>query len=112
MNLKKHPQLFDMESLIQRALDQRDQYLIQVNEHKYITIGGNPGAKNVTCSYCHQMVHMFNCCPFIDDRLRQLFKEEVMNIHQHVIPIIIITVPNASILGTLLKIQVQLVRFH
>jgi hypothetical protein len=32
------------------------------------------------------MGHLFNCCPFINDRLRQLLREEVMNIHQHVLP--------------------------
>jgi hypothetical protein len=43
---------------------------------------------------------MFNCCPFVDDRLRQLLKEEVMNAHQHVFPTTTTIVPNVSILGT------------
>jgi hypothetical protein len=43
---------------------------------------------------------MFNRCPFVDDRLRQLFKEEVMNIHQPVLPTTTIAVPNVSMLGT------------
>jgi hypothetical protein len=41
--------------------------------------------------------HIFNRCPFVDDRLKQLLKEEVMNIHQHVLPTTIIVVPNVSI---------------
>ncbi len=52
----------------------------------------------MTCSYCHQMGDMFNHCPFVNDRLRQLFKEEMMNIHQHVLPTIIIIVSNVSVL--------------
>ncbi len=43
---------------------------------------------------------MFNHCPFVDDRLRQLLKEEVMNTYQLVFPTITIAVPNVSILGT------------
>jgi hypothetical protein len=54
----------------------------------------------MTCSYCHQMGHMFNHCPFINDRLRHLFKEEVMSIHQHVLPTTTITISNVSILRT------------
>jgi hypothetical protein len=53
----------------------------------------------MTCSYCHKMGHMFNYCPFVDDRLRQLLREEVMNTHQPILPATII-VPNVSILGT------------
>jgi len=41
------------------------------------------GAGTVTYSYCQKLGHLFNHCPFVDDRLRQLFREEeeVMNIH-------------------------------
>jgi hypothetical protein len=47
--------------------------------HKPIT-GGNQGAvTHVTCSYDQQVGHLFNYYPFVDDRLRQLLKEEVMN---------------------------------
>jgi hypothetical protein len=46
------------------------------------------------------MGHFFNRCPFVDDRLMQLLKEEVMNIHQHIFPNITIAIPNVSILGT------------
>ncbi len=46
------------------------------------------------------MRHLFNCCPFVDDRLKQLLREEVMNIHQHVLPITTTTIPNVFILGT------------
>jgi hypothetical protein len=71
----------------------------QVSHHKPV-LGGNQGVRTMTYSYCHQMGHLFNCCPFYDDRLRQLFREEVMNIHQHVFPTTIIAIPNLSILGT------------
>jgi hypothetical protein len=43
---------------------------------------------------------MFSCCPFVDDKLRQSFKVEVMNVHQPILPTIIITIPNVFILGT------------
>jgi hypothetical protein len=46
------------------------------------------------------MGHLFNHCPFVDDKLRQLAREEVMNTHQHVLPTITIAVPNVFILGT------------
>jgi hypothetical protein len=46
------------------------------------------------------MGHMFNRCPFVDDRLRQLLREEVMNVHQPVLPTITIAVPNVYVLGT------------
>jgi len=42
---------------------------------------------------------MFNCCPFVDDILRQLLKEEVMNVHQHVFPTITTKIPNEFVLG-------------
>jgi hypothetical protein len=46
------------------------------------------------------MGHMFNRYPFVDDRLRQLLREEVMNVHQLVLPTITIAVPNVYVLGT------------
>ncbi len=52
--------------------------------HHNLVLGGNQGAGIVTYSYCHQMGHLFNCCPFDDDRLWQLFKEEVVTTHQFV----------------------------
>jgi len=52
------------------------------------------------CSYYHQMGHMFNRCPFVDDRLKQLFKEEVMNIHYPILPTTIIVVPNVFVSRT------------
>jgi hypothetical protein len=52
----------------------------QVLHHRLIS-GGNQGVGIMTCSYCHKMGHMFNRCPFVDDRLKQLFWEEVMNTH-------------------------------
>jgi hypothetical protein len=49
-----------------------------------MVLGGNQGVGTVTCSYCQQLGHLLNPCPFIDDKLRQLLKEEVMNVHQPV----------------------------
>jgi hypothetical protein len=46
------------------------------------------------------MGHMFNHCPFVDDKLTQLLREEVMNVHQLVLPTTIITIPNVSALKT------------
>jgi len=63
-------------------------------------LGGNQGAGTVTYSYCHQMGHLFNRCTFVGDRLRQLFRQEVMNIHQPVLPTTTIVIPNVFILGT------------
>jgi hypothetical protein len=58
---------------------------------------GNQGVGIATCSYCQQMGHRFSYCPFVDDRLRQLLREEVMNVHQLVILIIITILPNVLI---------------
>ncbi len=38
LNLEQHPQLFDGESLIHKALGQRYQYLVQMNDRKYCII--------------------------------------------------------------------------
>jgi hypothetical protein len=38
--------------------------------HHNLVLGRNQGVGIVTYSYCHQMGHLFNCCPFDDDRLR------------------------------------------
>ncbi len=46
------------------------------------------------------MGYLFNYYLFVDDRLKQLFREEVMNAYKLVLPATIITVPNVSILGT------------
>ncbi len=46
------------------------------------------------------MGHLFNYCPFVDDRIRQLLREEVMNVHQPILLTAIIVVPNVSVLGT------------
>jgi hypothetical protein len=43
---------------------------------------------------------MFSCCPFVDDKLKQLLRVEVMNVHQPILPTIIIAIPNVFILGT------------
>jgi hypothetical protein len=61
---------------------------------------GNQGVGTMTYSYCYQMGHLFNHYPFVDDRLRQLLKEEMMNTHQHILPTTTTAVPNVSILGT------------
>jgi hypothetical protein len=42
--------------------------------------------------------HLFNCCPFVDDKLKQLLKEEVMNVHQPVLPTTTTVIPNVFIL--------------
>jgi hypothetical protein len=46
------------------------------------------------------MGHMFNCCPFVDDQLRQILREEVMNIHQPILPTTTITIHNVFVLKT------------
>jgi hypothetical protein len=46
------------------------------------------------------MGHFINCCPLVDDKLRQLLREEVVNIHQLVLLNTTIIVPNVFILGT------------
>jgi hypothetical protein len=43
---------------------------------------------------------MFKRCPFVDDKLKQLLNEEVMNVHQHVLPTTTTEIPNTSVLGT------------
>jgi len=72
---------------------------LQVLHHRPIS-GGNQGARTMTCSYCYILAHLFNRYPFVDDRLMQLFKEEVMSIHQPVFSNTIIVIPNVSVLGT------------
>ncbi len=74
----------------------------QVPHHRPI-LRGNQGVGIVTCSYCYQKGHMFSCCPFVDDKLRQLLRVEAMNVHQPILPTIIITIPNVFIL----RIQVM-----
>jgi hypothetical protein len=44
------------------------------------------------------MGHLFNCCPFVDDKLKRLFREEVMNTHQLVFPTTTIAIPNVFVL--------------
>jgi hypothetical protein len=44
--------------------------------------------------------HLFNRCPFVDDRLKQLLREEMMNVHQTILPITIIVVLNMYVLRT------------
>jgi len=68
--------------------------------HHILVLGGNQGVGTMTCSYCYQMGHLFNGSPFVNDRLKQLFKEEVMNTHQPILPTTTIAVSNVSILGT------------
>jgi hypothetical protein len=43
---------------------------------------------------------MFNRCPFVDDRLRRLLNEEVMNVHQLILLTTTIIVLNVFILET------------
>jgi hypothetical protein len=59
----------------------------------------NQGVGIVTCFYCQQMGHQFNYYPFVDDRLRQSLREEVMNVHQLIILIATTILPNVLIRG-------------
>jgi hypothetical protein len=43
--------------------------------------------------------HEFKHCPFFNDKLKQLLKDEVMNIHHHVSPSATIILFNAPIPG-------------
>jgi hypothetical protein len=74
-------------------------YHLQVPHHIPI-LKGNQGVGIITCSYCYQKGHMFSCCPFVDDKLRHLLRVEAMNVHQPILPTIIIAIPNVFILGT------------
>jgi hypothetical protein len=42
---------------------------------------------------------MFNYCPFVDDKLKQLLSEELMNVRQPIIPNTTTIVPNVFVLG-------------
>jgi len=68
--------------------------------HHIPVLRGNQGVGIITCSYCYQKGHIFSCCPFVDDKLRQLLRVEAMNVHQPILPTIIIAIPNVFILGT------------
>jgi hypothetical protein len=48
----------------------------------------NMGIETITYFYCQQKIHQFNHCAFVNDRLRQLLKNEMMNVHQPIIPTI------------------------
>jgi hypothetical protein len=43
---------------------------------------------------------LVNCCPFVDDRLRQLLMEEMMNVHQPILPNITTIIPNVFVVKT------------
>jgi hypothetical protein len=43
------------------------------------------------------MGHLFNRCPLVDDRLRKLLWEEVMNVHQPILPTTTTIVPNVFV---------------
>jgi len=43
---------------------------------------------------------VFKCYTFVDDRLKHLLREKVMNVHQHVLPTTTIVVPNVFVLRT------------
>jgi hypothetical protein len=47
----------------------------QIPHHIHV-LGKNQGVGTITCSYCYQMGHMFNRCPFVDDKLRQLGRRQ------------------------------------
>jgi len=42
---------------------------LQVLHHRSV-LRGNQGVGTMICSYYHQMGYLFNCYPFVDDRLR------------------------------------------
>ncbi len=46
------------------------------------------------------MGHIFNCCHFVDDRLRHLLREEVMNVRQPNLQTTTTILLSVSILGT------------
>jgi len=71
---------------------------LQAPHHRSIS-RRNQGAKIITYSYCQQVGHLLNRCPFVDDKLKQLLKE-VMNTHQCVFPTNIIAILNVYVLGT------------
>jgi len=43
---------------------------------------------------------MLNRCPFVDDRLRQLLREKMMNVHQPIFPNTTTVVPNVFVVRT------------
>jgi hypothetical protein len=47
-----------------------------------MVLGGNSNNENITYSYCQHVGHLFVHCPFVDDKLRQLLKDEVMNVKE------------------------------
>ncbi len=71
----------------------------QVPQHRPIS-KGNQGVGIITYSYCQHVGQLFNHCPIIDDILRQFLREEVMNVHQPVLPITTTVVPNVLVLRT------------
>jgi hypothetical protein len=71
----------------------------QIPHHKLV-LGGNQGIGIVTCSYYQHVGHLCNRYPFVNDRLKQLLREEMMNVHQPILPTTTIVVPNVSILRT------------
>jgi hypothetical protein len=72
---------------------------LRVPHHRLVS-RGNQGVRIITYSYCQQVGHLFNHCPFVDDRLKQLLREEVMIVHQHFLPTTTIVVPNVFVLRT------------
>jgi hypothetical protein len=49
------------------------------------------------------MGHLLNHCPLVNDRLRQLLQEEVMNAYQLVLPTTTTIVTHVFVLGTQAK---------
>jgi hypothetical protein len=43
--------------------------------------------------------HQFKHYPFVGERLKQLLKDEMMNVHQHAILTTIIVLPNVHVQG-------------
>lgn len=60
---------------------------------------GNLNVEIITYSYCQHVGHRFKHCPFVDDTWIELLRYEVMNIHQLVVPITTIILPNVIVQG-------------
>jgi hypothetical protein len=71
LNLEQHPQLLDKESNIHKAPPAlSNQYITTkcgCNSTSQTSCRRKPMCWN---SYCHHVEHLFNCCPFVDDKRR------------------------------------------
>ncbi len=65
-----------------------------------LVLKGNFGVEAKICSYCQHVGDEHKHCPFVDDKLRQLLKDEGMNVHQPIIPTTTTKLPNIPMQGT------------